>query len=42
MFNHKEACSKQKCDRRDDIPQFKTRDLDMIKKFDKKSHWDAK
>ena len=41
-LNAKEACSKQKCDKHNDIPKFKIRDLIMIKIFDKKLNWDAK
>ena len=42
VSNTKEACSKQKHDKNDDIPQFKIRDLIMIKNFDKKLNWDTK
>ena len=41
-LNTKEAHSKQKHDKHDDVPQFKIGDLIMIKKFDKKSNWNAK
>ena len=34
-LNTKEACSKQKCDKHNDIPEFKIGDLVMIKNFDK-------
>ena len=38
----KEAHSKEKHDKHDDVPQFKIRDLIMIRNFDKKSNCDAK
>ena len=41
-LNTKEAHSKQKCDKHDNVPMFKIRDLIMIKNFDKKLTWDAK
>ena len=41
-LNTKEAHSKQKCDKHNDIPKFKIGDLIMIKNFDKKLTWDAK
>ena len=40
--NKKEACSKQSKEKYDDIPQDKTGNLVMIKKFNKKSNWDVK
>ena len=44
LVNHntKEAHSKQNRDKYDDIPQYKTGDLIMIKNFDKKLNWDTK
>ena len=41
-LNTKEVCSKQKCDKYNDVPKFRIGDLVMIKKFDKKLTWDAK
>ena len=41
-LNTKEAHSKQKCDKHDNIPQLKIGDLIMIKNFDKIPNWDAK
>ena len=41
-FNTKEAHSEQKCDKHDNVPQFKIADLIMIKNFDKRLNWDAK
>ena len=41
-LNTKEAHSKQNKEKYDDIPQYRTGDLVMIKNFDKKSNWDTK
>ena len=41
-LNTKKAHSKQKHDKHDEVPKFKTGDFIMIKNFDKKSTWDAK
>ena len=41
-LNTKEAHSEQKCDKHNDIPQFKIGDVIMIKNFDKKLNRDVK
>ena len=41
-LNTKEAYSKEKCDKHDNIPEFKMGDLIMVKKICQKSNWDAK
>ena len=41
-LNTKEAHSKQKHDKLDNVPQSKICDLIMIKNFKKKLNWDAK
>ena len=41
-LNTKEAHCKQNKDKYDDVLQYKTGDLVMIKNFNKQSNWDAK
>ena len=41
-LNAKEAHSKQNIDKYDDIPQYKIRDLIIIRNFNKNSNLDAK
>ena len=41
-INTKEAHSKQKCDKHDNVPKFKIGDLILIKNVDKMLTWDAK
>ena len=41
-LNTKEAHSRQKHDKHNDMPNFKICDLILIKNVDKKSNWDAK
>ena len=36
---YKRACSKQKCDKHDDVPHFKIGDLIMITNFNKNLTW---
>ena len=38
----KEAHSKPKCDKHNEVPKFIIGDLIMIKNFDKKLNWDMK
>ena len=42
VLNTKESCSKQKCGKHDNAPQFEIGGFIMINNFDKKSNWDAK
>ena len=37
-LNTEESCSKQQCDKADNVPHYKTGDLIMIKNFDKNEH----